>query len=55
MATARIGPTNQPPKLQIGDLTLTLLDGGHLWLDGGAILAVAFTPLIEGTSVGAGR
>lgn len=45
MATAKLGPTNQPPKVQIGDLTVTLLDGGHLWLDGGAMFGIIPKPL----------
>lgn len=45
MTTARIGPTTQPPRIQIGDLTVTLLDGGHLWLDGGAMFGIIPKPL----------
>ena len=45
MATAKLGPTNHPPKVQIGDLTVTLLDGGHLWLDGGAMFGIIPKPL----------
>ncbi len=38
--TARLGPTPRPPRLSLGDLTITLLDGGHLWLDGGAMFGI---------------
>ncbi|MFQ5496202.1 MAG: MBL fold metallo-hydrolase [Phycisphaerae bacterium] len=45
MATARLGPTANPPRVRIGDLTVTLLDGGHLWLDGGAMFGIIPKPL----------
>lgn len=45
MTTARTGPTRQPPRVQIGDLTVTILDGGHLWLDGGAMFGIIPKPL----------
>ncbi len=43
--TARLGPTNEPPRLQLGDMRITLLDGGHLWLDGGAMFGIIPKPL----------
>lgn len=45
MNTARLGPTPTPPRIHIGDLTLTLLDGGHLLLDGGAMFGIIPKPL----------
>ncbi len=45
MNTARPGPVAQPPKMQLGDLTITLLDGGELWLDGGAMFGVIPKPV----------
>lgn len=39
------GPTDRPPRLQIGDMTITLLDGGALWLDGGAMFGIIPRPL----------
>jgi len=43
--SARLGPTNEPPRLQLGDMRLTILDGGHLWLDGGAMFGIIPKPL----------
>jgi glyoxylase-like metal-dependent hydrolase (beta-lactamase superfamily II) len=43
--TARQGPTGQPPRVQVGELTVTLLDGGHLWLDGGAMFGIIPKPM----------
>lgn len=43
--TARLGPTSTPPKIRLGDLTITILDGGHLWLDGGAMFGIIPKPL----------
>ncbi|MBK8267766.1 MAG: hypothetical protein IPK83_05455 [Planctomycetes bacterium] len=37
-AKSRMGPVEKPPTIHVGDLTITLLDGGHLRLDGGAML-----------------
>ena len=45
MTTARRGPTDKPPQMHVGDLTLTLLDGGELWLDGGAMFGIIPKPL----------
>lgn len=45
MASARQGPTNSPPRVQLGDFTLTILDGGHLRLDGGAMFGIIPKPL----------
>lgn len=45
MATARKGPIEQPPQVRIGDLTVTILDGGHLSLDGGAMFGIIPKPL----------
>ena len=45
MATARTGPIEQPPQVRIGDLAVTVLDGGHLWLDGGAMFGIIPKPL----------
>lgn len=39
------GPTDHPRRLQIGDMTITLLDGGALWLDGGAMFGIIPRPL----------
>ncbi len=43
--TARLGPTRQPPRLQLGDMAITVLDGGHLMLDGGAMFGIIPKPL----------
>lgn len=45
MATARRGPTQEPPRIRLGDLTITILDGGHLWLDGGAMFGIIPKPI----------
>ena len=45
MTTARRGPVADPPRIQIGDLAVTMLDGGHLWLDGGAMFGIIPKPL----------
>lgn len=45
MATARQGPTKSPPRVQVGDLALTIFDGGHLRLDGGAMFGIIPKPL----------
>lgn len=42
---ARTGPTATPPVLHLGDLRLTLLDGGGLWLDGGAMFGIIPKPM----------
>ncbi len=42
---ARTGPTATPPVLQLGEMRLTLLDGGGLWLDGGAMFGIIPKPL----------
>ena len=43
--TARLGPTDSPPRIRLGDMTITLLDGGHLSLDGGAMFGIIPKPL----------
>lgn len=43
--TARMGPAVRPPRVQLGDMTLTLLDGGRLSLDGGAMFGIIPKPL----------
>lgn len=40
-----LGPTPHPRRLQVGDLTLTFLDGGELWLDGGAMFGIIPKPM----------
>jgi len=45
MTTARCGPTNTPPQVHVGDLAITLLDGGELWLDGGAMFGIIPKPM----------
>jgi len=45
MASSRQGPTTSPPRVQIGDLALTVLDGGHLRLDGGAMFGIIPKPM----------
>lgn len=45
MTTARLGPIQKPPRMQVGDLILTVLDGGHLWLDGGAMFGIIPKPI----------
>ena len=45
MAEARPGPTKTPPQVQVGDLAISLLDGGHLWLDGGAMFGIIPKPI----------
>jgi len=47
MTTTKIGlgPTPHPRRLQVGDLTLTFLDGGELWLDGGAMFGIIPKPM----------
>ncbi len=40
-----LGPTAHPRRLQVGDLTLTFLDGGELWLDGGAMFGIIPKPM----------
>lgn len=39
------GPTPRPRTLRVGDLALTLLDGGELWLDGGAMFGIIPKPM----------
>jgi glyoxylase-like metal-dependent hydrolase (beta-lactamase superfamily II) len=45
MSSARVGITNSPPKMHLGDITLTFLDGGGLWLDGGCMFGIIPKPL----------
>ena len=40
MSSAKLGPISDPPRLRIGDLSITILDGGHLRLDGGAMFGI---------------
>ena len=40
-----LGPTPHPRRLHVGDLTLTFLDGGELWLDGGAMFGIIPKPM----------
>lgn len=42
---ARLGPIADPPKLHVGDLSITVLDGGRLWLDGGAMFGIIPKPV----------
>ncbi|RIK67155.1 MAG: MBL fold metallo-hydrolase [Planctomycetota bacterium] len=42
---ARTGPTATPHRLHLGDLRMTLLDGGGLWLDGGAMFGIIPKPM----------
>lgn len=44
-AAARLGPIASPPKFQLGDLTVRVLDGGSLWLDGGAMFGIIPKPI----------
>ncbi len=43
--TARLGPVAQPPRVHLGDLDITILDGGRLWLDGGAMFGIIPKPI----------
>lgn len=45
MSTARQGPVKEPPRFLIGDVGVTLLDGGQLWLDGGAMFGIIPKPM----------
>ncbi len=45
MSHARTGPMASPPTVQVGDLSITLLDGGHLSLDGGAMFGIIPKPV----------
>jgi len=40
-----LGPTHNPRRLRLGDLSLTLLDGGEFWLDGGAMFGIIPKPM----------
>jgi len=42
---ARCGPVSTPPSFYLGDIRVTLLDGGHLWLDGGAMFGIIPKPV----------
>lgn len=42
---ARSGPLAHPPCLRLGDLVVTALDGGHVWLDGGAMFGIIPKPV----------
>ncbi|HWL93077.1 MAG TPA: MBL fold metallo-hydrolase [Phycisphaerae bacterium] len=44
-ATARQGAVSSPPQIRIGDLALKVLDGGPLWLDGGAMFGIIPKPI----------
>lgn len=43
--TARLGPIPNPPAIQVGDLEVRILDGGGLWLDGGAMFGIIPKPI----------
>lgn len=45
MTRIGLGPTKKPRCAQVGDLRITLLDGGELWLDGGAMFGIIPKPL----------
>lgn len=45
MKQGRRGPTKAPPRLQFGDLAVTILDGGGLKLDGGAMFGIIPKPV----------
>lgn len=45
MPTARLGITKTPPRMRLGDLSITLFDGGGLSLDGGAMFGIIPKPL----------
>jgi len=45
IAKIGLGPTPNPRRLHVGDLTLTFLDGGELWLDGGAMFGIIPKPM----------
>jgi glyoxylase-like metal-dependent hydrolase (beta-lactamase superfamily II) len=40
-----IGPVSKPRRLNLGDIRLTFLDGGELWLDGGAMFGIIPKPM----------
>lgn len=44
-AAARLGPTATPPTIHLGDLTIRILDGGTLSLDGGAMFGIIPKPI----------
>jgi glyoxylase-like metal-dependent hydrolase (beta-lactamase superfamily II) len=44
-AKSRLGPIEKPPIIHLGDLAIHILDGGHLWLDGGAMFGIIPKPL----------
>jgi len=43
--TARLGPTARPPSIHLGDIRITILDGGWLKLDGGAMFGIIPKPV----------
>lgn len=43
--TARLGPIEKPPQIHVGDLVISILDGGHLRLDGGAMFGIIPKPM----------
>ncbi len=43
--TARLGPVENPPRIQVGDLEISVIDGSHLWLDGGAMFGIIPKPI----------
>lgn len=45
MAKAKLGPTKKPPQFHVGEMAVTVLDGGHLWLDGGAMFGIIPKPM----------
>ncbi|MCZ6682694.1 MAG: MBL fold metallo-hydrolase [Planctomycetota bacterium] len=45
MTQIGLGPTKKPRRVSVGDMRITLLDGGELWLDGGAMFGIIPKPL----------
>jgi glyoxylase-like metal-dependent hydrolase (beta-lactamase superfamily II) len=45
MSKALLGPIAKPPQIHLGDLNITVLDGGGLWLDGGTMFGIIPKPL----------
>ena len=43
--TTNHGPIQNPPCIQLGDMTITILDGGPLWLDGGTMFGIIPKPV----------
>ncbi len=45
MTQIGLGPTKKPRRVSVGHMRITLLDGGELWLDGGAMFGIIPKPL----------